>query len=1115
MAVGESPLEGLFAEFFSVESSLDMCSQPLAEWTLTRRAMQVEEAIARPQQAEGTMWPLLPEELFPRPVVRWTGYLVLAEGNYTLHTVYRDGLRVTVAGMPLVDDWRCQQTLQRRNVLVRSTGTPLRLVVEYFSNGGVFGVELYILESSGSVVSSPFRHVPETLLSYRVMQGRLYRGVALSSMSPLLFNGYQPQSYTVFPDLPSGIELANGILFGTPQSDVPSCLFTVSAVGTQLTTETILQLDVQTMLPPSQVRLVDSSGNNVTRVSIQQFQELSALTLRWTGRVSDYSVYPSLPKGLEFDRETVTLSGVPVNVLRPTRFEFSVTNDVKIEHVNVEIEVTGCSEGPFVYSWLEGGDAHVTVRREETVVFDGPIKQGFYGLVLCVPLQSYVFSFNCSLHSVCSYALMRENDLYFRVGSFQGFYEEEVNLNVTAPPLIHINRSVFFTSPGYPFSLSFDVQGAFMPLVFSPPLPSSLHFDKERLLITGNFTTAGRYSYRVIASNVLGSRYVTFSVYVDSCPSNTVLLRFQRRFSQKGDSLRLVRNGEEVAHIAFSGGSFFDMYCVQRHAFTLFLLSSSPMGWTPNSDLVITDTQQRLVGSFSAVGQKETSFPFVLVSALAEASSFRVYKTSLPPSQEWNLPSFDASSWERRSAGQGWGDVVSGLATVYFRRNLETSCAGSTFLRVSIKVQDGGIVYVNGREILRVNLPQEGVDHSTTAQSRFASMRWVDGFIASSLLDSTVLLAVEIHRFRIVESEPILFDAEARCLSGNALVYTENSLVGSNHTVISGHEVDAAQDGNHASSWKDSAFPVWVESRFLVPRVVNRVDVQAGRFWWWEVPRSIRIVGVNDDESERVLKQVSSTLLFSSPYAMTSLSFSNTKAYMRYRLEVLGVLRGSAVQFSEVSFLYEEPVFCVEEDNWPTTPLHHTVIANCGRHQVGGLRRTCEEANGVGTWSEVDESGCLTTTPSYNVAFVDWQLSVSNCSLQIWERQVRESVAMSITSMCSVDALSFFFVRESNKDTFRVLADVRVEVARKRGNEVVECLERIRSQFTYLVYRYGVSLPERMQVRVEGEFVLRKWSVWVVFLLVFLVITLFAVWKGYRYWRRRSRSFVSRRFQKR
>ena len=1096
-----------------MEPSLDMCSQTGSEWLLTRRAVQVEKSIARPQQAEGTMWSLLPEELFPRRVVRWRGYLVLAKGDYTLQMAYRDGLRVTVNSTRIVNDWTCQQMLQRRSVSVRSTGSPLSLLVEYFSSGGVFGVELYVLEASGSVVSSPFGFVPKTLLSYRLMQGRLYRGVALSSMSPILFNGYQPQSFSVDPVLPSGIELANGILFGTPQNDAPLCFFTVSAVGTQLTTEATLLLDVQTMLPPSQIHLVDPSGNNVTRVSIQQFQKLDTLTLRWMGRVSDYSVYPSLPKGLEFDRETVTLSGVPVSPLRPTRFEFSVINDVKIDHASVEIEVTGCSEGPFVYSWVEG-DVYVTVRREETVVFDGPVKQGLYGLVLCIPPQSYVFSFNCSLHSVCSYALMREDDLYYRVGSFQGFYEEEVNLNVTAPPLIRLNRTVFYTSPGYPFSLSFDIRGAFMPLVFSPPLPSSLHFDKERLHISGNFTTAGRYSYRVVASNALGSSSVVFSVYVDSCPSNTVLLHFRRKFSLAGDSVRVVHNGAEVAHLAFSGGSFFDSFCVQRHAFTFFLLSSSPMGWAPNSDLVITDNHQRLVGSFSVFRQKETSFPFVLVSALSEESFFRLHATSLPPSPTWNLPSFDATSWELRSAKQGWGDVASGVATVYFRRDLETSCANSSFLRVSIKVQDGGIVYVNGREILRVNLPQEGVDHSTTAQSRFASMRWVDGVIASSLLDSTVLLAVEIHRFRIVESEPIVFDAEARCLSGNALLYTENSLTGSNHTAVSGHEVDAAQDGNYASSWQDSVFPVWTESRFLVPRVVNRVDIQAGRFWWWEVPRSIRIVGLNDGESGRVLKQVSSSLLFPTPYAMTSLSFSNTETYMRYRVDVLDVLRGSAVQFSEVSFLYEKPVFCAEEDIWPTTALHHTVTAECEKRMVGGLRRTCVEANGVGRWSAVDESGCVTTTPSYNVAFVDWKLSVSNCSLQIWERQVRESVSLSIASVCAVDALSFFFVREFNQNTFGVLADVRVQVARKRGNEVVECLERASSQLTYLVYRYGVSLPERMQIRIEGEFVLRKWSAWIFFLLVVLGAVLFAVWKGYQYLRRRSRSFVSRRFQK-
>lgn len=1113
VAAGRLPLSGLQAEYFTAEGEEDLCERPGADWSLTRRAMCVEKAIARPQQAPGTVWPLLPAELFPRLVVRWRGYLVLAEGSYVLQMIYRDGLRVKVNGTTLVDDWKCQQMLQQRSVAVESLGSPLSLVVEYFSGGGVFGVEISVTEASGRTVNAPFGYVPQTLLSYRVTQGRLYRGLTLASMMPIVFNNFQPQSFAVAPLLPAGVEIANGIVFGTPRSDAPEGFFTVTAVGAQGSAETTLRLDVQTMLPPTQLRLEDTAGNNVTRVSVPQFQRLVPLTLRWSGRVSDYSVYPSLPRGLAFDRETATLQGVPTSALRPTHFEFSVSNDVKIERVSLELEVTGCAEGPFVYSWLEGGDAHVIVRRGETVVFDGPVKQGLYGLVLCVPPQRYVFSFNCSQHSECFYALMREDDLTYRMGSFQGLYETQVDLNVTAPPLVTLNRTVFYTSPGYPFLLSLDVQGAFLPLVFSPPLPSSLRFDKEHLIISGNFTAAGRYSFRVIASNACGSSSVVFSVYVDACPSSTVLLHFRRKNSLAGDYARVVYKGEEVTRLLFSGGAYFDMFCVQRHAYTLFLHASSPLGWTPNSELVITDTQQRLVGSFSVVGQQQTSFPFALVSALAEASFFRLYAISLPPSSRWNLPSFDASAWEMRSASQGWGKVASGLATVYFRRNLETACADSSFLRVSIKVQDGGIVYVNGREILRVNLPPEGVDHSTPARSRFPTLRWVDGFIAASQLESPALLAVEIHRFRLVEPEPIVFDAEARCLSGNALTFTENTLVSSNHTIVAGHEVAAAQDGNHVSAWEDGLLPVWVESQFLAPRVINRVDMQAGRFWWWEVPHCVRVVGLDEEGSEQVLKQVSSALLFPSPYAVASLSFANDRAFARYRVDVLDVLCGSAAQFAEIAFLYEKPVFCEGDGEWPTTALHHTATAECGKRRVGGLRRTCEEANGEGTWSSVDESGCVATTPTYGVAFVDWRLSVSNCSLPIWERQVRESVSRAIASVCVVDELSFFFVTEFNGDTFGVLAEVRAQVARKRGNEALECLQRASAQLPYLVYKYGVSLPERMQFNIEGEFVLRKLASWIFFLVVVLVLVLVATWKGYGVWWRRSRSFTSRRFQ--
>lgn len=118
-----------------------------------------------------------------------------------------------------------------------------------------------------------------------------------------------------------------------------------------------------------------------------------------------------------------------------------------------------------------------------------------------------------------------------------------------------------------------------------------------------------------------------------------------------------------------------------------------------------------------------------------------------------------------------------------------------------------------------------------------------------------------------------------------------------------------------------------------------------------------------------------------------------------------------------------------------------------------------------------------------------------------------------IASVCAVDELSFFFVTEFNGDTFGVLAEVRAQVARKRGNEALECLQRASAQLPYLVYKYGVSLPERMQFNIEGEFVLRKLASWIFFLVVVLVLVLVATWKGYGVWWRRSRSFTSRRFQ--
>lgn len=124
----------------------------------------------------------------------------------------------------------------------------------------------------------------------------------------------------------------------------------------------------------------------------------------------------------------------------------------------------------------------------------------------------------------------------------------------------------------------------------------------------------------------------------------------------------------------------------------------------------------------------------------------------------WRGPAFDDSTWASGPAlfYAGSGDtpvskntpLTPGRTTYYFRRAflMDNDPMKQLFSFRPI-IQDGAVVYLNGTEIYRLNLPAGAVNYSTMAASATLNANWSGPFsIASSnLVQGTNVLAVELH----------------------------------------------------------------------------------------------------------------------------------------------------------------------------------------------------------------------------------------------------------------------------------------------------------------------------------------------------------------------------------
>jgi len=145
----------------------------------------------------------------------------------------------------------------------------------------------------------------------------------------------------------------------------------------------------------------------------------------------------------------------------------------------------------------------------------------------------------------------------------------------------------------------------------------------------------------------------------------------------------------------------------------------------------------------------------------------------------WREPQFDDSGWKSGAAELGYGDERDGRPettqlsygtdsnnkhmTYYFRHDFNVpDPAAYRGLIVRLKRDDGGIVYLNGKEIFRSNMPEGTPDFQTPADGTADDdgTRLFDTNAPASTLEAgRNLLAVEIHQESAASSD-ISFDLQ-------------------------------------------------------------------------------------------------------------------------------------------------------------------------------------------------------------------------------------------------------------------------------------------------------------------------------------------------------------------
>lgn len=158
---------------------------------------------------------------------------------------------------------------------------------------------------------------------------------------------------------------------------------------------------------------------------------------------------------------------------------------------------------------------------------------------------------------------------------------------------------------------------------------------------------------------------------------------------------------------------------------------------------------------------------------IASGSEWKYFDKGAGRDANWMKPDFADDAWSKGAAQLGYGDrdeatAISndsaGYPTYYFRQRFEViDPAKLKPLVVRLLRDDGAIVYLNGEEIIRDNMPEGSISHDTFASSTTPAENGFHVYDLSTekLQAGENVIAVEVHQAD-AESSDVSFDLELR-----------------------------------------------------------------------------------------------------------------------------------------------------------------------------------------------------------------------------------------------------------------------------------------------------------------------------------------------------------------
>jgi hypothetical protein len=162
------------------------------------------------------------------------------------------------------------------------------------------------------------------------------------------------------------------------------------------------------------------------------------------------------------------------------------------------------------------------------------------------------------------------------------------------------------------------------------------------------------------------------------------------------------------------------------------------------------------------------------VSLISSNSTWRYDVSATVPTALWKTNTFNDVVWTNGLSPLGYNDANASLdcatvleyggvpssryITTYFRNSFRViNPSVVTGLQMNARINDGAVVYLNGREIWRYNMPGGAITNTTLASQALSPTLWTSAVLATNgLILGTNVVAVEVHQASASSSEMVM-----------------------------------------------------------------------------------------------------------------------------------------------------------------------------------------------------------------------------------------------------------------------------------------------------------------------------------------------------------------------